>query len=423
MYSIPDRTWQHSPFLTLNATHALNTSITFNGNAYLRYIRTNTTNGDINDDSFDQSLYTLNTADKAALTAAGISYPASITPANTPFPYLRCIAQGLEMSEPGEKCTGVDTDTTDKQHAYGLSGVASWKRGHNQLSVGAAWDHGALTFVQTGQYGYLNPDGITVTRIASYLDGSTNIDDAPQDNRVNLHGTTNTPSFYLTDTFSWGKWVLNAAGRYNHTNINNLDRLPPVSYRGTLTAINTFQRFNPSAGLVYKSSRNLNPYFDYSESSRAPTSTELGCADPNFPCSLPNALVSDPPLKQVVSRTFEAGVRGGEQGMLQWNLGFFHTNNENDLLFVASQQTGYGYFQNFGQTRRFGVEASVSAHLHNLDAGASYTFLNATYQSPQTIGSGSNSSNSNATSGGKELRTVEQSTSLPATAFPKCRST
>jgi len=419
VYSIPDRTWQHSPFLTVNATHALSTSLSFNLNAYVRYVRTNTTNGDINDDSFDQSLYTLSAADMRALTAAGIPYPPSITPANAPFPYLRCIAQGLEKDEPGEKCTGVDTDTIDKQHAYGLSGVISWQRAHNRLAVGAGWDRGSLTFVQNAQYGYLNNDGITVTRIPTFLDGSTEVDDAPQDNRVTLHGTTNTPSFFLTDTFSAGKWVFTASGRYNHTNINNVDRLAPVPYRGTLTAVNIFQRFNPSAGVVYKASTALNAYFNYGESSRAPTSTELGCADPDFPCSLPNALVSDPPLKQVVSRTFEAGLRGSPNATLRWSTGFFHSDNYDDLLFVASQQTGYGYFQNFGKTRRQGVETSLSANLHNLDAGAEYTFLDATYQSSQTINGGSNSSNSNAISGRKGIPDGGDITISPGNRIPQ----
>ena len=419
VFSIPDSTFQHSPSLTFNATQALSKNVTFNGNAYLRYVRTNTTNGDINDDSFDQSLYTLSNADKAALIAAGIAFPATITPQNTPFPYLRCIAQGLELDEPGEKCTGVNTDTVDRQHAYGLSGVLSWRTSHNQFAIGSAWDHGSLTFQQSGQYGYLNPDGITVTRIPVFLDGSTSVDDVPQDNRVNLHGSTNTPSFFLSDTLSVGKWVFNAAGRYNHTNINNFDRLPPTSYRGTLTAINIFQRFNPSAGVVYKASGLLHAYFDYSESSRAPTSTELGCADPDFPCSLPNALVSDPPLKQVVSRTYEMGVRGNQDGNLRWNLGFFHTNNYDDLLFVASQQTGYGFFQNFGKTRRMGVEAAVSAHLRRLDAGAEYTFLNATYQSSQIIGSGSNSTNTNALDGAPGVPDGGNITISPGNRIPQ----
>jgi outer membrane receptor protein involved in Fe transport len=400
VYSIPDTTIQHSPFLTLNITHAITNSLTSNGNAYVRYTRTNTTNGDINDNSFDQSLYTLSAADMRALTAAGIPYPSSITPANTPFPYLRCIAQGLEKDEPGEKCTGVDTDTVNKQHAYGLSGVLSWRTAHNQLAIGAGWDRGSLTFVQSAQYGYLNTDGQTITRIPTFLDGSTQVDGAPQDNRVNLHGTSNTPSFFLSDTFTSGKWVFTASGRYNHTNISNADRLPPVAYRGSLTAVNIFQRFNPSAGVVYKASNLIQAYFNYGEGSRAPTSTELGCADPDFPCSLPNALVSDPPLKQVVSRTYEAGVRSNPNDHLRWSAGYFHANNYDDLLFIASQQTGYGYFTNFGKTRRQGVEAALAGQLKNVDTGIEYTFLSATYQSHQTINGGSNSSNSNAQSGG-----------------------
>lgn len=399
VYSIPDQTRQHSPFLTLNATQIVNKSLSATANAYFRYIRTNTTNGDINDDSFDQSLYTLSADDQEALTEAGIPFPPVITPENTPYPFLGCIAQGLEMDEPGEKCTGVDTDTVDKQHAFGVSGMITWQTAHNRLTAGAAWDHGSLTFAQNGQYGYLNPDGITVTRIPVFLDGSTEVDDAPQDNRVNLHGTTNTPSFFLTDSVSFGKWVITAAGRYNHTNINNIDRLPPVDYRGSLTAVNVYERFNPSVGVVYKASGLFNVYADYGEASRAPTSTELGCADPDFPCSLPNALVSDPPLKQVVSRTVNVGVRGGVNSF-QWNADYFHGDNYNDLLFVASEQTGFGFFRNFGKTRRQGMEASLSYSARKLNAGAQYTFLSATYESSEVIGSGSNSTNSNALDGG-----------------------
>lgn len=419
VYSVPDTTNQHSPFLTLNATHVVSSSLFFNGNAYLRYTRTNTTNGDVNDNSFDQSLYTLSAADRAALTAAGIPFPPSITPANTPFPYLRCIAQGLELSEPGEKCTGRATDTVNRQHAYGLSGVMSWSLSRNRFAVGAGWDHGSLTFVQGAQYAYLNPDGVTITRIPVFLDGSTNVNGSPQDNRVNLHGSTNTPSFFVTDTLTLGKWVLKAGGRYNHTNISNIDRLTPTSYRGTLTATNIFQRFNPTVGVVFKPSNVINAYFDYGESSRAPTSSELGCADPDFPCSLPNVLVSDPPLKQVVSRTYEFGVRGNPGDRYRWSVGYFHSNNYDDLLFVTSDLASYGYFTNFGRTRRQGVEALLSAHLHNVDAGAEYTFLEATYQSSQSIGSPSNSSNSNALNGRKGVTDGGEITINPGNHIPQ----
>ena len=120
--------------------------LAINANAYIRYTRTNTSNGDINDDSFTESLYTLSATDKAALTKAGIPFPTTpITAANTPFPYLRCIAASLEINsggsgEPAEKCTGVDTETVDRQHAYGVTVALSWNTTHNKLSLGSGFD-------------------------------------------------------------------------------------------------------------------------------------------------------------------------------------------------------------------------------------------------------------------------------------------
>jgi outer membrane receptor protein involved in Fe transport len=118
----------------------------------------------------------------------------------------------------------------------------------------------------------------------------------------------------------------------------------------------------------------------------------LGCADPTRPCNLPNALVSDPPLKQVVTRTFEAGIRGNLEN-LHWSAGWFRAENDNDLLFVASEQTGFGYFTNFGQTRRQGTEISISDRIGKFTLGGNYTFLDATYQSSQVVDGGRNSTN------------------------------
>ena len=429
VYSIPDSTYQHSPFLTLNVFQSFSHGLAIDANAHILYARANTSNGDINDDSFTESLYTLSATDKSTLNTFGIPYPTPpINSSNTPFPYLRCLAAalsltdlGIKTAEPGEKCDGVDTDTVSRQHSYGVTGLLSWNTGHNKLSVGAGFDQGGLTFVSNSQWGYLNTDGITITRVPAFDDGSeVNDGGYLDDDRVNLHGVTSTPSIFAADTVILGKWVFNVGGRYNHTGINNTDRLPPSpSGRPGLTADNQFQRFNPTAGVVYKPSALLNAYFDYGESSRAPTSTELGCSDPNFPCSLPNALVSDPPLKQVVSRTYEFGVRGNPDGRYRWSAGYFHTINHDDLLFVASEQTGFGYFQNFGKTRRQGVEASAAAHLRKLDTGVEYTFLEATYQSSQVIGSGSNSSNSNALSGEKGVTDGGVITIVPGDQIPQ----
>jgi outer membrane receptor protein involved in Fe transport len=397
VYSIPDITSNRSPSFNLSLRHDATSNLTFTGNAYFRYIRADTTNGDINSNSFDQSLYNLSAADIAALTSAGYKgFPITGNATTEPFPFWRCIAQGLENSEPVTMCTGLITNTFNKQHNYGLSGQMSWLVAHNRITAGTAWDRSSTIFQQGSQFGYLSTDHLTITPINSFADGSTTQDGVPVDTRVDLHGLINTFSLYASDTLSVGKSLaLTASGRSNRTSIDNADRLPPVTdgSRGSLNGQDVFGRFNPAAGLTYIVSPLATAYFSYSESSRAPTSIELGCADPNEPCNFPNALVSDPPLKQVVTRTLEAGVRGTVENNVRWSVGWFRGENYNDLLFVASQQTGFGYFTNFGQTRRQGMEINVSGRIKHFTIGGNYTFLDTTYQSPQTVDGGSNSAN------------------------------
>ena len=221
-------------------------------------------------------------------------------------------------------------------------------------------------------------------------------DGVPVDTRVNLLGLVNTFSVYATDTLTCGQAGLHAVRPVQphlHRQYRPASRRPDGGARGSLNGQYVFDRFNPAVGLTYCPSRFANFYFSYSEASRAPTAIELGCADPNEPCNLPNALVSDPPLKQVVTRTLEAGVRGSLEKSLRWSVGWFRGENYNDLLFVASQQTGFGYFTNFGKTRRQGVEVDLNGKLGPVTLGGGYTFLNATYQSPQTVDGGSNSTN------------------------------
>ncbi len=117
------------------------------------------------------------------------------------------------------------------------------------------------------------------------------------------------------------------------------------------------------------------------------------------PCKLPNAMAGDPPLRQVVTRTVEAGLRGTATGSVQWNAGVFRATNHDDILFVADSQSGYGYFKNFGQTRRQGLELGLSGQVGKFHLGVQYTLLDATYQSAETVNGSGNSSNSAASAG------------------------
>ena len=407
VYTKPDLTANRSPFVNLNVRHSLSSSVTFSGNAYFRYIRTRTLNGDINEDSLDQAVYQPGAAERAALAAAGYTgVPVSgENAANTPFPKWRCIGNALLVDEPAEKCNGLLNRGGTHQRNYGLSGQVSWfgriGEARNQLTVGAGYDGNSVGFTQSSELGYLNPDR-SVTGVAAFGDGITGGDEdgEPFDTRVDLKGRIHSGSFYATDTVTLaGKLNLTLSGRYNRTTVDNYDVLRPAAGTGSLTGKHTFQRFNPAAGATYRVSGNFSLYGGFTEGNRAPTSIELGCADPNAPCKLPNAMAGDPPLEQVVTRTFEAGVRGGGEGSLRWSAGWFRSANRDDILFVASEQTGYGYFKNFDKTRRQGMEFDLNTRIGRVTFGGSYTFLDATFQSEEDVNGAGNSSNEEAEEG------------------------
>jgi outer membrane receptor protein involved in Fe transport len=137
----------------------------------------------------------------------------------------------------------------------------------------------------------------------------------------------------------------------------------------------------------------LTAYTGYSEANRAPTPLELGCADPANPCIIASFLVSDPPLKQVVSHTVEAGFRGTDEisiGTVNWKVGAFRADNSDDILNIPSTVLqGFGYFQNVGSTRRQGIEAEFTLKSNKLQFNASYTFVDARFLDALQLGSNS----------------------------------
>jgi outer membrane receptor protein involved in Fe transport len=388
VYTVPDTTGNRSPAFNFIAHHSFSNTLTFSGNAWYRYIRTEEINGNANNDAFGGPVYS--TDENAS---------------NTPYPSLACIANALQLNNPDQTCDAANIYSRELQNEFGVSGQLTsvntfWGR-HNQVTVGGVLDRGIISYTQNTQFGYLLPDG-AIVGVPAWEDGSTSANGWPVNSAVNLHGVTPNGSIYATDTFSPVKDVsVTVSGRFNRTSIRNNDLLNPAAGPGSLTGNYTYTRFDPSLGFTYNPLRSLNVYANYSQANRAPTSIELGCADPNNPCSLPNALSSDPPLSQVVTTTWEAGLRGKvlEQYHLDWDLGAFRAENHNDILFVASQETGSGYFQNFAKTLREGVQASLDGHFRRVSVGLDYTFLSATYQSVEMLDGTANNSSDIALSG------------------------
>jgi iron complex outermembrane recepter protein len=270
----------------------------------------------------------------------------------------------------------------------------------NQFLVGASVDQGQARVKSQSELGILDPSTLVVSGLGIIIDQKLNSDLDEGDVEV-------TPLDLITRTRYYGLYFLNTldvtdrlaltvGGRFNVAHIKLEDQLGD-----DLNGDHTFQRFNPMVGATYKLVPGVTVYAGYSESNRAPTPAELGCSDPERPCLLENFLVSDPPLKQVVGRTVEAGLRGeiaagygGRDALgaprmntIGWSLGYFRTLLSDDILTVPSPIQGRGFFINGGDTLREGVEAAINYRTNRLYAYASYAFVNATFRSPLEIAS------------------------------------
>ncbi|GAC1632536.1 MAG: TonB-dependent receptor [Nevskia sp.] len=187
----------------------------------------------------------------------------------------------------------------------------------------------------------------------------------------------------LYSAFVVGNWApldrldLTAAASLNRTEIRLRDENPDRALDGD----HGYTRVNPSLGAAWHLSQPLSLFASYSESSRAPTPVELTCANPDDPCRLPNGFVSDPPLKQVVTHTVEAGLRYTGPA-LRAAAAFFNSDNKNDILFITDGAlTTEGYFSNVGDTLRRGFELGGSYQfLPRWSAGLQYTYLDALFR-------------------------------------------
>ncbi len=198
---------------------------------------------------------------------------------------------------------------------------------------------------------------------------------------------------YVSDTLNiTPKLSLTASGRFNIANIALHDQDPPDPNApgGGLTGRHYYQHFNPAIGAAY----DITPYFmvygGYSEENAAPTPAELSCASPEDSCSLANFMSADPDLKQIVTRTWQAGLRGTAAGpagsIISYNADAYLSNTNNDIEFLQSpfNPVGEGYFSNIGNVRREGVDAGLHIDTLQWVFYANYSLVEATYQSSFT---------------------------------------
>jgi len=345
IFTRPDQTRNSLQMVTLAGDVRLDDASQLTALAYIRSVRTRTLNGDVNQ-AFE----------------AGPND-----------------AAGGGTGDDIDSAANNRSDTTQK----GAGAALQWSgvRGPHRLAVGAAYDGSRSEFSQTATLGVFD-----ATRAV--------IETGPTDAENALKGTVDNIGLYLADTMRLSPDLyMTVAGRFNSTRVTLTDEGPTAP---ALDGVHNYSKFNPSLGLSYQWRPTLNVFGNFTQGNRAPSPIELGCADPLRPCTLPNALASDPALAQVVTRTGELGARGVLAGTLNWSATVFQATSFDDILFVGTT-TSSGYFRNFGQTRRRGADLGVSGAAGRWQWSASYAIVVATYQSPACIVSPNNSTRGTST--------------------------
>jgi iron complex outermembrane receptor protein len=362
VYTIPQTTYNQMAMLQWNGAYAYSPTLNFQAAAYYR--------------QFNQQHVDGNGTDV------------------TPCPPFSCLNGSPvhdthgniipDISQGGTLDLGEDDDNQTQSRSVGASGqVADTDKivGHdNTLTAGASFDYGWTHYTGASTLGT-----IAFTNNSYPLTASPYIIDEPDSflNPIDVKANNTYAGVYALDTFSaTDRLTFTGGARFN---------LAAISLEGTndalLSGYSDYFHLNPTAGLTYKITPDINFYAGYAMTNRTPTPLELGCASPTDPCIINNFLSSDPPLKQVVGNSFELGFRGqnalaalGPQwGKLQWSAGLFRTTLTNDILPAVSTFNGFGYYTNVGTTLRQGAEVGAQWIGDRWSAYANFTYIDAVY--------------------------------------------
>ena len=408
LFTAPDITENDLRMITLEGTHAFSDVVNFSSSAFWRSNETNSFNGDASEllvcemRNGERLLEGLEEDDLAEL---GVDEDDLCDGAFADADELNDFLNGLGGEEfdiedltDDVSGTGILSDeainnrSTRDQRSWGadlqLALTGDLAEMDNLFVVGVAWFDGRTDFDSTVELSRLDP----VSRSTSGLGTGAFLDD-----EATLVDTqTRSKSFYFTDTLSvTERWAVNIGGRYNETRVELEDR---SGERPELNGNHEFHRVNPTVGLTFQAAPSANLYGSYSESSRAPTPIELSCNegvfelarriaieqgedpdDVDLECRLPNAFLADPPLQQVVAKSYELGVRGKFGNAVDYHVGAFRTTNEDDILFQTTGRST-GLFANVDETRRQGIETRLHGRRSSLDWYAAWTWLDATFE-------------------------------------------
>jgi hypothetical protein len=360
IFTYPDETRTGMALVTLRGRHQAAPGITVDGLAYFRRASIGTFNGD--DSDYDE-------CEAAGLGAFLCEEEGEGDLVRNPFGDLIPMDDGDEFD---------GTNNTSATTTNGWGGAAQMTitkplRGRvNHFVAGLALDGGRSAYTADTEIARLTPQR-----------GTTGTGQFDAEAAVRLRTRVQHAGLYAANFFSVTRALtVMGAARVNHSDVRLRDQAGTA-----LDGDHRFSRINPAAGFTYALPRGATAYTSVSMSSRVPAPSELSCADPEDPCRLPNAFVADPPLEQVVARTWEGGVRGRRAGVA-WNASAFRTTSRDDIMFISSGPlANTGHFQNVGDTRRQGFELGATGGSAVGRWGLAYTYLQARFETPLTLSS------------------------------------
>ena len=356
VYTSPDMTRNRNTLLTAQVDHRFDADTSLHLLAYYRDGRRDTINGDINEDYEE---FVEDCAD---------GYAADGTPLDDDCAVSRADADALH--------SGVLNTTQMRQHAEGVALNFSRQAGAHALSLGATYDRNRVRYRQYAQEGFVEDDRAVVAD-----------PDEEREFFSGVSGRSSTLGVFAADTWEVSEAThVTGALRWNRVEVSNVlstaedGALPRERF--------VFAKANPSLGITQRLGGGFTAFASASQNSRAPTAIELGCADPEQPCRLPTGLQADPRLEQIVSRTYEVGVRWNPSPDQAFNASLYRADNRNDILFLRAPNTQLGYFDNVDRTRYQGADLSWRASSGALRWFAAYSYLDATYRSDGELLSG-----------------------------------
>lgn len=367
------------------------------------------------------------------------SRPLSVEDPNNPgTPLMVDGASSVGGQQPGVvegTPTAVFTNTDIDQITDGASVQFNWNYPKHKFMVGASIDAPSskyksgqmLGMLDAERNAYLAPDEIRDQYAAASQEISNN----------NFKGNQLTKSLYASETWSPIETLhITGALRYNEThgkntassrtygarvfNISQYEALPDeyglcvdgvcptTGYKvpDLSRVLNkpetekfSYYSLNPSLGVSWQATPELNLYTNWAQGTRTPSVIELGCAFDHTPvvvggtggqtiakslaenrsCSLPSNLSGDPYLPQIKAQTIDAGMRGRWGNNVEWNLGVYQTELKDDI-YMVSFPGNKSFFDTIGDTRRRGIEAGLTAAFGKTSLRLNYALTEATFQ-------------------------------------------